>query len=123
MDDGNIMLVLPGESAIDEKNIETIYQAPDSQLRVIRVANGSEEKDGDDEDDVSDLFSEASRADIDVHQNIVEAEAEKEAEVILGSGAGAGVGAEGLETSHSSSDETPFTVDNPGLRLNRWQVK
>ena len=36
MDEGNVKLVPSSESASNDKNIETIYQPPDSQLRVIK---------------------------------------------------------------------------------------
>ena len=35
LDNGNVKLVPPSESAGNDKNIETIFQAPDSQLHVI----------------------------------------------------------------------------------------
>ena len=36
MDEGNVKLVPSSESASNDKNIETIYQPPDFQLRVIK---------------------------------------------------------------------------------------
>ena len=37
LDEGNIKLVPPSKSASKDESIETVYQSPDSQLRVINT--------------------------------------------------------------------------------------
>ena len=66
-------------------------------LNLIQVADGNDK----DEGDILDLFNEASSADSDVHEKILEPEAEKGVPVILG--LGAKVGVRGVKTHHGSN--------------------